>query len=327
MNEKQSDIIDVHHEEMPLDNQVPVTAEIPLERQIQLQIARFNLSDQKIQELKDKYGQLSVAGVEDREGYLRVKTAWQLVRSKRTGLEKKGLDLRGDYNAIAKAIGAEEKRLIKLLEPLEEYLQSEWKKIDDEKAAEKRREEEEERQRVLARVNELLKLGAIQVGEGYAIGDTVSIDVATLRTMSIEQWLAFLKAATRRSEELKAQREREVREKKQAELELQNLRAEYEANQQKLAAEKLEFERQQAEFAKLQAEAQKMQLELQQQKEAAEALQAEEKRQATLTDEQRWDEYIKLLLAVPTPQLKTKSMQGRLKVLRSQITKFKYDQE
>src|SRR5690349_345249 len=124
---QQQHVQDIPHEEVKLPDVTDPEA------QIKTEIAKFNLADAAIEKLKQEYGSLTITDVKDKAGYDAVKAAWQDTRSKRTGLEKKGLELRGAYKIITKAIGKEEDRLIKLLEPLETELHGKWKAIDDEK--------------------------------------------------------------------------------------------------------------------------------------------------------------------------------------------------
>src|SRR5687767_9052478 len=115
-----------------------------LELTISREIKRFQLADAGIEQLKKQYGDLVITGIDDKDGYKAVKAAWNEVRSKRTGLEKKGLAIRTDYTVVTKAVKKEEDRLIDLITPLEDGLYKKWKAIDDEKEAEKKRKEKEE---------------------------------------------------------------------------------------------------------------------------------------------------------------------------------------
>ncbi len=179
-----------------------------LELTIQREIKKFGLADAGIEELKKKYGELTIADVEDRAGYEAVKKAWNEVRTTRTALEKKGLDIRGTYTKINKAVSVEEDRLITLLKPLENDLQVKWKKIDDDKEAEKQRKIKEEQERLQARVDDLVGAGCALTDGYYGIGGTIAIDVATLRAMPDDKYAGLLTAVQAKAVEVKAEADR-----------------------------------------------------------------------------------------------------------------------
>lgn len=161
---------------------------ITVEQQIQNELAKFNLADQGIALLKEQFGALVINGPDDKIGYKAVKEGWNLVRSKRTGLEKKGKELRGDYTVITKAISGEEKRLTELITPLEDDLYKKWKAVDDEKDRLKKEQEEAEQKQLMARVEEVQTLGMTFTDGFYQIGGTISVDVASLRQFNDEQY-------------------------------------------------------------------------------------------------------------------------------------------
>ena len=185
---------DIEHEEVHVpekDKQDTTTVAVEVltvEQQIKNELVKFNLADAGIAKLKEEFGGLVISGPDDKVGYKAVKDAWGLVRSKRTGLEKKGKELRADYQVITKAIGKEEDRLIDLITPLEEDLYKKWKAIDDEKERLKREAEEAEQKRLMDRIEEVQTLGMTFVDGMYQIGSTITIDVASLRQFNDEQY-------------------------------------------------------------------------------------------------------------------------------------------
>ena len=141
-----SETVYIPHEEMPHGNGAPVLQPTvaTVDQQIKLELAKFTLADAGIAQLKKNYEGLEISGADDKEGYKKVREAWRDVQSKRTGLEKKGLELRGGYGVITKAIKAEEDRLVDLITPLEDGLHKKWKAIDDEKERVKKEQEQAE---------------------------------------------------------------------------------------------------------------------------------------------------------------------------------------
>src|SRR3972149_619815 len=161
---------------------------------IKMEIAKLNVADAGIAVLKEKYGTLVIADASDKKGYEAVKKAWNEVRSTRTALEKKGLEIRNQFKVITTAVKAEEERLIESLDPLETDLYKKWKAIDDEKERAKKEQEEAEQKQLMARVEEVQTLGMAFKDGFYQIGDTIAVDVASLRMYNDEQY-AKLKGA------------------------------------------------------------------------------------------------------------------------------------
>lgn len=87
----------------------------------------------KVAEIEEK--NLTITGIDDKEGYDAVhKARMELVRT-RTSIQKVGKALRDDATKFAKSVIAREDELISLLSPLEEKLTAQQKTIDDEKKA------------------------------------------------------------------------------------------------------------------------------------------------------------------------------------------------
>lgn len=250
-------ITDIPHEEVPNSKDAtPVEAQlVTVEDQIKLELAKFNVADAAIAQLKEAYGALVITGPDDKKGYEAVKKAWNEIRSKRTGLEKKGKELRSGYTVIAKAIGAEEDRLIELINPLEEDLYKKWKAIDDEKERVKKEKEEAEQAQLMARVEEIQTLGMTFADGFYQIGGTVSVDVASLRAYNDEQYEKLKGFITARKAELdKAAEEKAAADK---------------AEQDRRDKEAADLKKQQDELREQQAELQRQKDELEQQKQEA----------------------------------------------------------
>lgn len=246
---------DIPHEIIPHDEKNGLTV-IPTiltpEDQLKQEIQKFNLADSGIELLKQNYGSLKIAGADDKEGYKKVKAAWGEVRTKRTGLEKKGLELRQGYTIITKGISKEEDRLITLITPLENQLYKEWKDIDDAKELEKKRLDQEAENKLQARVTELLTNGMTMVDGFYQIGGTISMDVATLRGLPDAQYDKLLIAVQTKKAELdKIEKDRLELEQKQRQ-ELLDQQEQLRQQQDQLKKQQEEFQQQQQKAKELQ---------------------------------------------------------------------------
>lgn len=355
-------IQDVDHQVVPFQpGQVSQPA--TLEDQIKLEVSKFNLPDAAIEALKEQYGSLTVDGPEDKEGYEAVKDAWHKVRSTRTRLEKKGKDIRADFTEINRAVIAEETRLTKLVRPLEDKLYELWKNVDDQKELDRRRAEQAAEEQLQNRVRELLAAGMHSEEGFYVIGGTISADVATLRGMNEDKYAKFLAAVQVKGAELKAAYEAEQQRQREEREAFQRQQAELKEQQEKFAKDKADFDLKQRAEAQRQyndkvafigaafentgmeyrpnlqaykfsngvgelvfyvetdilpldhneitklagrAKAEVDSLKKQQAEiEVAVVAQAEQDRQAQLTDQQRFLEYVRALEAVPAPTLAT----------------------
>jgi chromosome segregation ATPase len=241
---------DVPHETVQTNGTPGLPAVIITEEQvIASEIQKFKLSDAAISDLKNQYENLTIAGPEDKTGYSAVKSAWNEVRSVRTGLEKTGLDLRRRFNVITKGIQKEEDRLTGEVSQLETTLHARWKKIDDDKLAAELERNRQAEEALMNRINQLTDAGMTQQDGYYQVGGTVTVDVGTLRQMSDDRFNEFLKAVNTRKSELDALAKEQAGRIAEAEA--------------KYKQERENFEREQAEFRQQQAELQRQKLEAQ----------------------------------------------------------------
>jgi hypothetical protein len=260
-------IEDIEHEHVPAERAPAVTqpqeAEVvaadedpakTLELTIAREIKKFGIADAGIEELKKKYGELTIVDTNDKAGYDTVKKAWGEVRTVRTALEKKGLDIRNTYNKITKAVKGEEDRLIALVKPLEEDLQKKYRKVDEELEAEKQRKLKEEEDRLNGRIDELLAAGVNFKDGYYGIGGTIAIDVASLRAMDEFQYRKLMVAVENKAAEIKAEEARLAEEKRLAD-------EKFAADQQKLKDEQDKLDREKAQLDEDRKEVARMKLE------------------------------------------------------------------
>ena len=222
----------------------------PVDAAIKTELVKFNFTDAAIAKLKDNYGGLTIKDESDKAGYELVKKAWNDVRTKRTGLEKKGLELRTGYTVITKAIKTEEVRLIDLLAPLEAELLAKWKKIDDDKERKKKEQEEAEGRRLMARIETLQECGMSFRDGFYQIGDTITADVATLRAMPDDTFEKLKAAVITKAAEIKRAKDIERERQHQEQLEQERQRQELKRQQDELAQQQREIQEQKAEMAR-----------------------------------------------------------------------------
>ena len=174
-----------------LDVQIVEAKDITVEDVISTEIKKFNLADAKIAELKEKFKDLKISGVEDKDGYKSVSEAIKIVRTYRTGVEKVRKQIKENYLKTGRAIDEEAKRLTASLEEIENPLKDKKQEIDDEIQAEKDRQEAEAQAKTDKRVEELEAVGIKFDGRFYSIGEDISVDIVTIKDFTDEQFAEF----------------------------------------------------------------------------------------------------------------------------------------
>lgn len=210
------------------------------------EIAKFNLADAGIAELKKKYKGLKVKDKDDQTGITKVTEAYRDIVKVRTTLEKKRKEVKEPYVKIGKDIDEEAKRLTNLILEVENPLKSEYEKIKQWEKEEEERKEAERQEKIKKRVGELTGAGLVFNGEFYVINE-ISMDIVTIEKMSEADYyflLVKVKIEKKKNDEAeaKAKADKEAEEKKQAELKAENERIAKENRDEKLEmrTEKLE---------------------------------------------------------------------------------------
>jgi hypothetical protein len=133
---------------------------------------------------------LTIKDLDDKEGFQAVHTARMDIVKRRTSVTKTGKDMRAEANAYNKAVLDEEKRILKLLEPIETHLDTEESRITEEKARIKREAAEAEEARINARERRVENLGMTKRDNTYGVL-SFSITQELLITATDEQLDAY----------------------------------------------------------------------------------------------------------------------------------------
>jgi hypothetical protein len=208
---------------------------------------------------------LVIKGLDDKEGYEAVHIARMDVKQRRISVTKKGKDLREDAVKFQKAVINEEKRIIGMLQPIEDHLTDEESRVDDEKARIKAEAAAKEAARIQGRVNTLFSLGCRFDGMSY-IYDSLVAPQALIKECTDEQFVTFCNAIMVKINEEVAVKAAEAERLAQIKAEQDRVAAEQEQERQRLAAEskalqdekdRLLKEKKDAEDAKLREEQEK----------------------------------------------------------------------
>lgn len=172
--------------------ELPPPARLTPEQQAQQEIQKFDIPRAWISQKKEEYKDLKIADESDKAGYKKVEAAWQEVRTKRIATEKKREEIKAGYLLIGKKIDGEAKDLVSLLKEVEDPLNNELERIDNLKKEAAAELERQAQKKLQDRVTELLENGMGFSGSYYTIGETISMDVVTLKAMKDEEFTGLL---------------------------------------------------------------------------------------------------------------------------------------
>lgn len=189
---------------------------------IEKELKKFNLNDKNIEALGKKYFPLKINGQEDKAGYQAVVTARKDVKNIRVGITKKSTELKEDAFKMQRAVNAEAKRLIDLLDPIEDYLSKLETGYEAEKERIKQEKEKAEQLRLQTRINELAAAGMVFDGAIYTLVSLTDpdlqpykIDPFSVKTMTDPQFNDYLERTKARYVTNEAYREEEKRRQKE----------------------------------------------------------------------------------------------------------------
>jgi multidrug efflux pump subunit AcrA (membrane-fusion protein) len=207
---------------------------VPIEERISQELVSHNVTEAVIASLKEKYGHLKIAGIEDRETYDLVKTGRKECKSFRVLAKKICEKGREDAVAIQKAWVGKQKevtdQIAAIEDPLEEQEKAYEAAVAKDKEDRKRRQEEQliNRQQTLSAMGVLYSEGCFTLGE-------VSFELSLIKESEQDIWeetilpkfrveyemmeeAAIRKAEIKRQEEQELKRQQEELEQKQREL-------------------------------------------------------------------------------------------------------------
>jgi septal ring factor EnvC (AmiA/AmiB activator) len=262
-----------------------------------------------IAELNKRYMPLEIKGVEDKEGFTAVHEARMDIKSRRVEVTKVGKGLREDATAYNKAVIAEEKRIIGLLEPIEDHLQSEEDRINEEKERIKNAARLAEEARIKAREDRLFAAGMTKTDTAY-VALTFNLPFALMAAANDEQFDTLCKAVEEAVQADRIKREAEAKELEalrikaaEQQAELDRIAAEQKAEEDRLKKIEDEAKRaQEIEEAKAQAAQQAIKdKEEADKKEAAAAA----KKAARAPDKAKLELLGLTIVGTPFPQMKT----------------------
>ena len=164
-----------------------------------------------VKELKTQAELLVINGIEDTEGYNKVKELHIVVKNKCAEIEKTKKALNEDALSWQRSVNSEYKRIMSLLEPIKDDLDAKRKEIDQQKELEKSRIEREEAERQQKRIDRLYELGYTFDGMSYNLGESM-VHPVTLSSYSEETFEVLIQKGIEIKAELDKKRKSEQEE-------------------------------------------------------------------------------------------------------------------
>ena len=97
-------------------------------------LVKYNPTDEVLEGYRKEFLPLTINGLDDHEGYEKVKEARLFVKAERVNVEKKRVELKAESLEYGRLVDAEAKRITTAILEVENHLIAEQKKVDDEVA-------------------------------------------------------------------------------------------------------------------------------------------------------------------------------------------------
>lgn len=224
----------------------------PLDKKIEQELVKANVTEMVIAELTKKYGSLRLKSIDDKESYLELKAARKEVR--KIGILTEECCENGRASAVKeqRLWLAKQKEVLAKIALVQDPIDADIKRFDDEEARLDAIKKESEKERLIKRQSSLIKLGASYVGGSYTL-DHISYDASNIQEADDEFFEGIILP--------KYQKQFDIN---QAEVVTAENKRKEEAD--KLKKEREDLENQQAEMKRQQEELKKQQDDLARQK-------------------------------------------------------------
>lgn len=223
---------------------------------MELNIEQFNPKKAELVTLAEQYKNLTITGVDDKDGYEAVKSAEKKLQQTRLDIKRKGKEAREEALKYQKAVIGLEKELLEVIEPIEKDLKEKRTAIDEIKKMELRKKKLPER---IERLKEI----ELEVANVELLG----MDDKQFNEFFIEKKGEYLEAKEAKAKEEQEKKDAEIRKQQeeiaeqQRKIEEEKRIAEAKKQAEIEAKERVEREKQEAvEAEKRKAEAEKQKL-------------------------------------------------------------------
>jgi len=227
---------------------------VPIEEQISQELVKQNVTEAVIAGLKEKYGHLKIAGIEDRETYDQVKIGRKECKAFRVLAKKICEKGREDAVAIQKAWVGKQKEVTDQIAAIEDPLEEQEKAYEAAVAKDKEDRRRKQEDQLIMRQQVLTNMGALYSDGSFTIGD-VSFELSVVKESEPDIWEESILPKFKEAYEIvEAERIEQERVKQEREAEMRRQQEELERKQKELAEKEAELKRAQEEQERKQKE-------------------------------------------------------------------------
>lgn len=229
---------------------------LDLDEQISTALVKRNITDAVINELKSRYGGIKLRDVNDKETYLEVKEARKEVRFWGIETEKACKKGREEAIAIQKKWLAKEKEILGKIAEVQDPLDAEIKKYDDEQERIEQENQRKKEELFINRQSSLFRMGAAFANGCYNLGE-ISYESNLVKEADQSMWQdVILPKYTKVYERVQAEIVEQERIRREQEEKLKKEREELEQQQRLFKEQQEAFQKQQSELENQKREAQ-----------------------------------------------------------------------
>ena len=199
----------------------------------------IGVNDAKIAQAAKQFMPLTIKDMDDKAGYAAVHEGRMVVKGMRVMVEKHAKKVREKAVKFQKDVIVEEKRVVGLIQPIEDHLADEENRVEEEKARIRAEAEAKILAILQARENRLLDMGCRfdRITEAYQYGTLVA-PVALLKVASDEQFETFYTSIQEVIDKENAEKAVEEKRRFEEQALILKVQAEQEAERQRQAKER-----------------------------------------------------------------------------------------
>src|SRR5688572_5126404 len=160
---------------------------VPIEEQISQELVKHNVTQAVISTLNEKYGQLKIAGIEDKETYLLVKEGRKECKAFRVAAKKICEKGREEAVAIQKAWVAKQKEVTDQIAAIEDPLEEQEKAYEAAVAKEKEERKRKQEEQLIVRQQVLTGMGALYSDGCFKLGE-ISFELSVVKESEPDIW-------------------------------------------------------------------------------------------------------------------------------------------
>jgi hypothetical protein len=194
----------------------------------------FDITDAAIAELASRYMGLTIQGIDDKQGLDAVHRARIDVKTRRVSVQKSGKAHREKANAYLKIVLTEEKRVLSLLEPIEDHLSEEENRVVEEVARIKAAAEAAIAAKITGRQNLLFKMGCVWDGTTFSYAGVEIAEKNKVAQASDEQFAELVQVIQSALDEAAEEKAEAARKQAEVEAELKRVASEQAAEKARL---------------------------------------------------------------------------------------------